>query len=156
MSFIGKENDDPERILDYKVMVPIEIRVSIQIANHQYGKWARVIFDYLLAANQMRLYREGGWISVSQAKLHPLGLTTKTRRRGLLALEELGLVELRQEGKHTYYAKLAYSCPVREVRAGPSNAEERERLAKQIATIPNDTDEYFKRRQERAAKEKSA
>jgi hypothetical protein len=108
-------------ITQQKVMVAVELGVSAKILNHPHGKPARLLFDYLLAQNAMRYgLDDEGYVPVSQVKLDALGIDTKARRRGLLALEEMGLIVLRQEGHGTYRAKLLYKAPVT-VKAGKNS-----------------------------------
>ncbi len=113
-------------ITQQKVMVPVELGISAQILAHRHGKPARLIFDYLLAQQAMRYGLDvDGYIAVSQARLEGLGIDTKARRRGLLALQELGLVLVRQEGQGSYRAKLLYQAPrtTRSTKASTSRVE---------------------------------
>ena len=101
----------PEAVLAFKVMVPFHLGVVAEIARHPHGKAALVLFHYLQAVTAMNRTRNG-WASVSQEALRGVpGLDTSSRRRGLKALEELGLVELKREGRTAYHAKLLYQCP---------------------------------------------
>lgn len=111
-------------IAQQKVMVAVELGVSAKILNHPHGKPARLLFDYLLAQNAMRYgLDEEGYVPVSQVKLDGLGIDTKSRRRGLLALEELELVKVRQEGHGTYRAKLLYAAPARGAARKPTKSK---------------------------------
>jgi hypothetical protein len=95
-----------------KVMVPYEVKVSAEILDHRYGKAARLVFDFLLARSAMKYGMDAdGFVIVSQVSMQGFGLDTMSRRRGLLALEELGLIQLRQEGQGAYRAKLLYGSP---------------------------------------------
>ena len=94
-----------------KVMVPFHVDVHQRVAHHRYGKAASILFVWLLAAAKVGNYQEpGGWVVMSSARLQWLGLSGNTRTRGLRALEELGLVELRQEGNQAYRARLLYNA----------------------------------------------
>ena len=53
---------------------------------------------------------------MSNARLQWLQLDRHTRIRGLKALEELGVIELKQSGNQAYRARLRYS-------AGPTDGE---------------------------------
>lgn len=95
-----------------KVMKPVELEISAKILKHRHGKSARLLFDYLLAQTAMKYgIDEEGFIPVSQTKLESLGINSISRRRGLTALEELGLVDLHQEGHRAYRARLLYQAP---------------------------------------------
>lgn len=103
-----------ETIHHLKVMAPVELGVSAAILDHRYGKVARLLFDYLLVQTKMQHAVDSeGFVSVSQSRLRSLGIDTSSRRRGLLALEELGLVERRQTGQGAYRAKLLYNAPTK-------------------------------------------
>ena len=99
-------------------MIPIELDVSARIAAHRYGAPARVVFDYLLVAHRLRDWTDGdGFTRVSQRTMRELGVASRSRRRALAALDELGLVELRQEGHGAYRARLLYEpAPSRAIR----------------------------------------
>ena len=115
-----------QAIAQQKVMVPVELGISARILDHPHGKPARLIFDFLLAQSAMRYgLDEDGYIPVSQAKLEGLGIDTKARRRGLLALQELGLVTVYQEGQGSYRAKLLYQAPktTKSMKASKSKVE---------------------------------
>ncbi len=93
------------------VMLPYHLWVSNLIRQHRYGKAAGVLFEFLLATKRLRRYREpGGWVAITSDRLAWTGMSAATRIRGLRALEEMELVELRQEGGHAFRARLLYDA----------------------------------------------
>jgi hypothetical protein len=96
---------------ELKVMVPFHIHILRKILDQPHGKPAALLFLYLLATSRLHRHKEpGGWISVSGIKTAGLYLSAASRVRGLRALEDLGLVQLRQDGNHAYRAKLLYDA----------------------------------------------
>ena len=134
---------DSAEVLEYFAMMPIQLKVSKQILQHRHGSAARLLLDYLMAVTKMGRTKDG-WASVSQMITAGLGLDRKTRVRGLKALEELGLVELKQEGRQAYWAKLLYTpelgAPMRKL-----SQKERIVLAEDALSAPDDTADVIRR-----------
>jgi DNA-binding transcriptional ArsR family regulator len=131
-----------ESLSKLQVMQPVELGVSAKILAHKHGNPARIIFDYLLVQSKLHNVEDPeGYVSVSQATMDILGVSTASRRRGLKALEELGLVNIKQEGHTTYRAKLLYRAPTlrKPMRRGPSKLPVR----KQLSEMDHDVYEYL-------------
>lgn len=104
-----------------------------------------MLFHYLQAVTAMGRTKDG-WASASQEVLRGFArLDTKGRRRGLLALEALGLAELRQEGRKAYRARLLYQCAAVGERANPRTEAERTKLREAMQSTPNSTAEILER-----------
>ena len=142
---------DPDQILEYFAMMPIELKVSKQILQHPHGNAARLLLDYLMAVTKMGRTQDG-WASVSQMITAGLGLDRKTRVRGLKALEELGLIELKQQGRKAYWAKLLY-VPELGVRMRGLSQKERLALAEKALSAPNVTEDLIRRMRDKTEAE---
>ena len=148
-------NPDPEAVLAYKVMIPFELSVVVRILAHPHGKSAMVAFHYLQDISKIRNGAKDGWLPVSQDATRGLGLDTQSRRRGLRALEELGLVALRQKGHSAYQAKLLYGCP--DARARPATPKRKVEPEQQVHNAPlSDWGELMKARNKRIGPEEAS
>jgi hypothetical protein len=114
------------KLLDYQVTVPFELSVVQRIARHKHGRPAMMLFHYLQVFSKLRRAQDG-WVSVSQEATKGLDLDTMSRRRGLKALEELGIVELSQEERKAYRARLLYKCPRLPSAAGRTSRHRKQR-----------------------------
>ena len=100
-----------EDVSELKVMVPFHIEIMRRILEHPNGKPAALLFAYLLATSRLYRHKEaGGWVSVSRMKTAGLGLSSSSRIRGLEALADLGVAELRRKGNCAYRARLLYDA----------------------------------------------
>jgi hypothetical protein len=96
-----------EEILEYRVMTPFSLRVAYSILDHPNGKAAAKLFLYLMSVTRMGRTKDG-WASMSSVITEGTGLDRATRIRGLKALKQMNLIELKQSGHKAYWAKLLY------------------------------------------------
>ena len=122
---------------EYQVMRPFAVSTATEILEHPHGIAALKLFLCLLVDSSLQGGRNR-WIPITAERLQEIGapMPATTRRRGVKALQELGLIELRQTGNRAYQAKLLYKA--RALKSAEADPETDPAIAKALAA--DDTD----------------